>query len=87
MTDQTRLARATLDRLAWPLRLTRLGIGAERAVRAFWPVWTIVLSGVAALAFGAAEALPGGGLIGGRAAAGIARVGALVSGLRRLRGP
>jgi uncharacterized protein (TIGR02302 family) len=87
MTDQTRLARATLDRLAWPLRLTRLGIGAERAVRAFWPVWTIVLSGVAALAFGAAEALPGGWLIGGLAAAGISLAWALISGLRRFRWP
>lgn len=29
--------------LKWPLRLTLLGMVAERFVQAFWPLWTIVL--------------------------------------------
>ena len=43
---------AALARLAWPLRLTRLGMAAERAVRAFWPLWTMVLLAAALLGFG-----------------------------------
>ena len=58
MTDQTPSNDAALRRLIWPLRLTRLGMAAERVVRAFWPVWTIVLLAVALFAFGAADALP-----------------------------
>ncbi len=42
-----------IKRLIWPLRLTRLGMVAERAVRAFWPVWTLVFVAFAALSFGA----------------------------------
>ena len=43
-----------IKRLIWPLRLTRAGMVAERAVRAFWPVWTLLFVVFAALAFGAA---------------------------------
>ena len=42
-----------IKRLIWPLRLTRLGMVAERFVRAFWPVWTLAFVVFAALAFGA----------------------------------
>lgn len=42
-----------IQRLIWPLRLTRLGMVAERFVRAFWPVWTLAFVVFAALAFGA----------------------------------
>lgn len=42
-----------IKRLIWPLRLTRLGMVAERVLRAFWPVWTVVFVVFAALAFGA----------------------------------
>lgn len=42
-----------IKRLIWPLRLTRAGMVAERAVRAFWPVWTLLFIVIAALAFGA----------------------------------
>ncbi|MBO6602749.1 MAG: DUF4175 domain-containing protein [Roseicyclus sp.] len=58
MTDQIPPTDAVLRRLAWPLRLTRAGMFAERAVRAFWPVWTILLLAIAVFAFGAADALP-----------------------------
>ncbi len=47
-----------LKRLMKPLQLTRMGMIAERVVRCFWPVWTLVFALAAALAFGAHDALP-----------------------------
>ncbi|MBS0564687.1 MAG: DUF4175 domain-containing protein [Proteobacteria bacterium] len=38
--------------LALRLALTRAGLVAERITRCFWPVWTILLASLAALAFG-----------------------------------
>lgn len=87
MTDKTSLPRPTLQRLIWPLRLTRLGIGAERAVRAFWPFWTILLLSIAALAFGIADALVAPAFAGVLGFAGLALIWALVHGLRRFRIP
>jgi uncharacterized protein (TIGR02302 family) len=57
MTDDRSASEKAFDRLIWPLRLTRLGMTAERAARAFWPVWSILFACIAALAFGAASAL------------------------------
>ena len=57
MTDSSATDQA-LARLIWPLRLTRLGLVAERAVVAFWPVWSLIFVAFAALAFGAAGAVP-----------------------------
>lgn len=76
-----------MARLTWPLRVTRLGIGAERFVRAFWPVWTILLAVVAALAFGLADVLPPAWLIGGLSLSGLALLWMLVRGLRVFRMP
>ena len=47
-----------LARLKWPLRLTWAGLLAERATRAFWPVWTLLFIAIAAMAFGLHEAAP-----------------------------
>lgn len=47
-----------LKRLETPLRLTLAGLWAERACRAFWPLWTLAITVVAALAFGAQDYLP-----------------------------
>jgi len=47
-----------LSAIARPLRLTLLGLWAERITRAFWPVWTIALLTVSALAFGVQDHLP-----------------------------
>ena len=58
MTDQTSPKDGALRRLIWPLRMTRLGMVAERAVRAFWPVWTFAFIILAALAFGAGRFVP-----------------------------
>ena len=35
-----------------PIALTRLGLVAERLVRAFWPVWTVLLFVLAAIFMG-----------------------------------
>ena len=44
--------------LAWPLRLTFAGSLAERLVRAFWPLWAVCLSALAALMLGFQDVLP-----------------------------
>lgn len=49
---------SAFQRLIWPLRLTRLGMVTERAVRAFWPVWTLAFVALAAAAFGASSLMP-----------------------------
>ena len=57
MTDQTATMTAAIARLIWPLRLTRAGMMAERATRAFWPLWSILFVGVALFAFRLADGL------------------------------
>lgn len=47
-----------LRRLRWPLRLTRWGIAAERAVRAFWPLLSVLMAALAALMLGLHDVLP-----------------------------
>ena len=47
-----------LSAIARPLRLTLLGLWAERLTRAFWPVWTVGLATVSALSFGVQDHLP-----------------------------
>lgn len=59
MTDPNQtIAKAALDRLKWPLRLTRAGMVAESITRGFWSVWTILFALMAAFAFGAQDYLP-----------------------------
>lgn len=58
MTDQERIARSAMERLKWPLLLTRAGLVAERIIRSFWPVWTILFGVMAAFAFGLQDVLP-----------------------------
>ncbi|HVG46708.1 MAG TPA: DUF4175 family protein, partial [Rubellimicrobium sp.] len=41
-----------------PLRLTRLGLTAERIARAFWPLWTVLALAAAALTTGWQDELP-----------------------------
>jgi uncharacterized protein (TIGR02302 family) len=47
-----------LKSLVWPMRLTLAGLWAERLARAFWPLWSLVLVAVAALAFGVQDLGP-----------------------------
>ena len=58
-----------LKSLVWPLRLTLTGLWAERLARAFWPVSSLILVVLAALAFGLQDMGPllwaqvGGGVV------------------------
>lgn len=73
--------------LVWPMRLTLAGLWAERLARAFWPLWSLALVTMAALAFGVQDLGPllwariGGGVVA------IAALALLVYGLRRFRRP
>ena len=51
-------ADAALRRLVRPLRLTRLGMAAERMARSFWPAWSILIAAAAALFLGLHETAP-----------------------------
>lgn len=87
MTDATRLPASIRRRLGRPILLTRVGMAAERAVRAFWPVWTILFATLAVLMLGLQDFMPleafwaGAALVVGGTAA------ALVRGARRFRWP
>ena len=39
-----------LKRIETPLRLTHVGLWVERLVRAFWPLWSVFIAALAALA-------------------------------------
>ncbi|AZQ69032.1 TIGR02302 family protein [Silicimonas algicola] len=87
MTQDTQLPADAAKRLTWPLRLTYAGMLAERVVRAFWPLWSLVLLTLASLLMGLHEALPleavwtvGVVVVGGGLAA-------LVYALRQFRAP
>lgn len=76
---------AALKQIETPLRLTHAGLWAERLVRAFWPLWTLLVAGIAVLALFDRLALEASWtalvLIGAGA------LGALVHGGRRFEPP
>ncbi len=82
-TDST----GTIARLKWPLRLTWAGLWCERASRSFWPLWSILIATLSALAFGAQDTLPIEAAWIGLVAAAAGALWALVTGLRRFRKP
>ena len=87
MTDLTHTPETALKRLKWPLRLTLWGMAAERATRAFWPLWTVVFAALVPLLFGWHESAGRGAVIGAAAVAGLAALWALIAGLRAFRLP
>lgn len=76
-----------IKRLIWPLRLTRLGMVAERSVQAFWPVWTLLFMVLAALAFGAGRLLSQTSFWITAALVSLAFIGLLALALRRFKMP
>ena len=76
-----------MQHIRWPLRLTWAGLWAERLSRAFWPLWTLLLLALSALAFGAQDGVPLEAAWAGLVAIALGIVTALVSGLRRFRRP
>jgi uncharacterized protein (TIGR02302 family) len=73
--------------LTRPLRLTRAGLVAERAFRAFWPLWTVLALTLAALTTGWQDALPLEAVWGLTVVAALGAGGALAWGLWRFRWP
>ena len=47
-----------LKSIRLPLRLTYLGLWAERLCRAFWPLWTLAIAALGTLSFGLQDHLP-----------------------------
>ncbi len=58
MSDSEQSIRQALEGLRRPLGLTRAGLFAEALTRTFWPVWTLLIAMIAALAFGAGALEP-----------------------------
>lgn len=78
---------ARLGFLARPLRLTLLGLWAERLWRAFWPLWSVLAATLSALAFGLQDVLPLEVAWSGLILAGLAIIGTGFSGIRKFRRP
>lgn len=87
MSDANAPKTDALAGLIWPLRLTRLGMVAEQATRAFWPVWSLAMIAVAGFAFGIASLLTAPQLLGLIVVFGLAILGATALGLRRFSLP
>ncbi len=87
MTETRQPTDDALRRLGWPLRLTRWGMAAERAVRAFWPFWSILLLVLAALMLGLHESLPLEAVWTGIVVSALGLVWTLWRGARRFRWP
>ncbi|MGP6089143.1 DUF4175 domain-containing protein [Antarctobacter jejuensis] len=73
--------------LRWPLALTRLGMGAERAARAFWPLWSIAIFALALLMLGVQDEVAVEWVWAAGAVLAAGAVWALVYGVRRFRWP
>jgi uncharacterized protein (TIGR02302 family) len=80
MRDETHAP--SLTKLAWPLRLTRGGLFAEQTVRAFWPLWTILLLIAAVLGFELTRFLSSEALMAAMGVTGLAALVALGYGIR-----
>lgn len=76
-----------LYRLRRPLTLTWAGLIAERAVRAFWPLWTMLAALASTLMLGLHEVFSFEILWSVIILAALALIAALVQGLRRFRWP
>ncbi|MEM6825099.1 MAG: TIGR02302 family protein [Pseudomonadota bacterium] len=58
MAEDTRLPRSLAYRLRWPIALTWVGLLAERAMRAFWPLASVVMVVLATLMLGIQDSVP-----------------------------
>ncbi|MFW8635771.1 TIGR02302 family protein [Cribrihabitans pelagius] len=76
-----------LKRLRRPLALTRAGMAAERSLRAFWPLVSVLMAALAALMLGLHELLPVEAVWTGTVATVLGALAALGWGLWRFRWP
>ncbi|MEI4263032.1 TIGR02302 family protein [Roseovarius sp. D0-M9] len=74
-------------RLRGPLTLTWAGLLAERLARAFWALWTLVITVCAALMLGVQDHFSFEIIMGAAIAAGLGALALLVVGLARFRWP
>lgn len=84
MDDHTK---ATLKQVETPLRLTLVGLWAERLARAFWPLWSLAIALLAALTLGVQDYLPLEALWFGAVSVVVGLVWATIYGVRRFRKP
>ncbi|MFP4275695.1 MAG: DUF4175 domain-containing protein, partial [Paracoccaceae bacterium] len=73
--------------IRWPLRLTRAGMVAERATRAFWPLWSVLALVIALLMLGVQDGVPVEAVWAAGTVAVLAALACLGLGLRRFRWP
>lgn len=85
MTGQT--PQPPLKSLVWPMRLTLAGLWAERLARAFWPLWSLILVTLAALAFGVQDLGPLHYAQAAGAVIGLAALALLAWGVKQFRKP
>ena len=76
-----------LRSLVWPMRLTLVGLWAERLARAFWPLWSLILVTLAALAFGVQDLGPLHYAQAAGAVIGLAALALLAWGVKQFRKP
>ncbi len=87
MAQQQLIPEEAAARLKRPLWLTRAGMVAERATRAFWPFWSVLMGALAALMFGLHDILPLEAVWAGVVLVVAGGATALMRGLRRFRWP
>ena len=87
MKENTPLPAQVQKRLSWPLRLTHAGMALEAFGQAFWPLWTLILAGLAGWGFGAGAWFGDDVLRGAMIVGAVLALGLLAFGLRRLRWP
>ncbi len=80
-------ARTALRALRWPLLATRAGLLAERALRAFWPLMSLVMLVLAALMLGAQDAVAVEIVWAVSGLAALATLAALIWGSRKFHWP
>jgi uncharacterized protein (TIGR02302 family) len=80
-------AQPPLKSLVWPMRLTLAGLWAERLARAFWPLWSLILITLSALAFGLQDLGPLHYAQAAGAVVGLLALALLGWGLRQFRRP
>ncbi|MFP7672446.1 TIGR02302 family protein [Marivita sp. S0852] len=87
MTTRDNLPHDISTAIRWPLFLTRLGMGAEAVVRAFWPLWSVIFAGLAFLMLGLQDVLPVQVVWAALALVTGGAVWALIRGVRRFSWP
>ena len=87
MSKRNQLDTETLKGLAGPLRLTRIGMIAERATQAFWPFWSVCMLAIALVMLGVQDFISPRAAMLVAALFGLSAIWTLIYGLRLFRWP